>query len=252
MYEEGGVSALPQLPEPPVKKLGGLIEVRSLSRMLDDEKREAEEANALPDIEGLAAYIRRCWQEAKDAKEDKIEPRLLKAIRQRKGEYDPDMLAILREQGSSTIYMLITSNKCRAAASWLREALGDMPWGCSPTPVSDIDEETKAGIIEVTQQQIEQAMMLGILPSKDAVKQYMLAVRDQAFAQMQEVAKERADRMTEKMKDQLTEGGFQEALDSFIDDLVTFPAAILKGPVIRVRPMLKWVPMQDGSSLHTG
>lgn len=248
MFDDGGMRAIPPLPqEPPVKKLGGLIEVRSLARMQEDEMREAEQANSAPEIEGLAAHIRKCWAEAKDAKEDKIEPLLLKAIRQRKGEYDPDMLAMLQQQGSTTIYMLLTSNKCRAAAAWLREALGDLPWGCSPTPVSDIDDETKAGIIEVAQMQIEQAMMLGVVPSKDAVKQFMLAVRDQAFAKMQEVAKERADRMTEKMKDQLKEGGFEEALDAFIDDLVTFPAAILKGPVIRVRPLLKWLPMQNGT-----
>lgn len=245
-YEEVA-TALPILSEPPVKKLGGLIEVRSLSRMLDDEKRAAEEANAAPMIEGLALHIRRCWQEAKDAKEETVEPLLLKSIRQRRGEYDPDMLAILKEQGSTLIYMLLTSNKCRAAAAWLREALGDMPWSCRPTPVSDIDDETKAAIIELAQSQIEQAMTLGVLPSKDAVKQYMLAIRDQAYASIQETAKARAERMTEKMKDQLTEGGFNDALDAFIDDLVTFPAAILKGPVVRVRPLLKWHPMQDGT-----
>lgn len=245
-YEEVA-TALPTLSEPPVKKLGGLIEVRSLSRMLDDEKRAAEEANAAPMIEGLALHIRRCWQEAKDAKEETVEPLLLKSIRQRRGEYDPDMLAILKEQGSTLIYMLLTSNKCRAAAAWLREALGDMPWSCRPTPVSDIDDETKAAIIELAQSQIQQAMMLGVLPSKDAVKQYMLAIRDQAYASIQETAKARAERMTEKMKDQLTEGGFNDALDAFIDDLVTFPAAILKGPVVRVRPLLKWHQMQDGT-----
>ena len=243
-----GMHAIPPLGEPPVRKLGGLIEVRSLSRMLEDEERAmAEEANNAPPIEGLAGYIRKCWQEAKDAKEDTIEPILLKNIRQRRGEYDPDMLALLREQNSTIIYMLLTSNKCRAAAAWLREALGGLPWSCRPTPVADVDDETKAGIIELTELKIQQAMQMGVLPGKDAVKQFMLAVRDEAFAKMQETAKERAERMTEKMKDQLTEGGFEEALDAFIEDLVTFPAAILKGPVVRVRPMLQWHPMQDGT-----
>ena len=35
-------------------------------------------------------------------------------------------------------------------------------------------------------------------------------------------------------------------MDAFIDDLVTFPAAILKGPVVRVRPQLKWKPGPNG------
>lgn len=249
-------TALPPLPaepvqgipiqEPPVKLLGGILEVRPLSRLLEDEKREAEASNAQPMIEGLAQYIRRLWYDAKNAKEDKVEKQMLKNIRQRRGEYDPDMLAMLQQQGSAVVYMLLTSNKCRAASSWLREALAGIPWSARPTPVSDIDDETKEGIIQYAEVQIQQAINSGVLPSNDEVKQFMLAVRDQAFAQIQETAKARAERMTEKMKDQMFEGGFEEALDQFIDDLVTFPAAILKGPVVRVRPLLKWMPIGNG------
>ena len=197
--------------------------MRPLSRLLEDEKREAEASNAQPMIEGLAQYIRRLWYDAKNAKEDKVEKQMLKNIRQRRGEYDPDMLAMLQQQGSAVVYMLLTSNKCRAASSWLREALAGIPWSARPTPVSDIDDETKEGIIQYAEVQIQQAINSGVLPSNDEVKQFMLAVRDQAFAQIQETAKARAERMTEKMKDQMFEGGFEEALDQFIDDLVTFP-----------------------------
>jgi hypothetical protein len=44
------------------------------------------------------------------------------------------------------------------------------------------------------------------------------------------------------MEDQLLEGGFLDAMDQFINDLTTFPIAILKGPVIRMKPMLTWGP----------
>ena len=47
--------------------------------------------------------------------------------------------------------------------------------------------------------------------------------------------------MGDKMEDQLLEGGFLQALDAFLDDITTFPCAILKGPVIRKRNELKWV-----------
>ena len=42
------------------------------------------------------------------------------------------------------------------------------------------------------------------------------------------------------MEDQLVEGGWIKALNEFLDDIVTFPFAVLKGPVKRKRKTLKW------------
>ena len=227
---------------PGVTNVGGIMEMRSLSQLLADEKAKAERENEQPMITGLAGHIRRCWNEARQAKEQDAEKHLLMNLRQRRGEYEADLLANLKEQGSAIIYMMLTSNKCRSAAAWLREALGGLPWSCRPTPVADIDEDTQEIIVQEATNQIEMMMNMGIFPTQLEVREFMLAARDQAFAKVQEIANERAERMTEKMKDQLKEGGFEEAMDQFIDDLVTFPIAILKGPVIRVRPQLKWVP----------
>ena len=231
---------------PGVTSVGGIMEMRSLSQQLEDERAKAEQYASKPIIAGLAGHIRRCWNEAREAKEQKAERQMLKNLRQRRGEYDTDMLKQLQEQGSAVVYMLLTSNKCRSASAWLREALGGMPWSASPTPVSDIDDATKNAIVNLATQEIQKYMAAGVFPSDAEVREFMLAVRDEAFAKVQEVAKQRAERMTEKMKDQLMEGGFEEAMDAFIDDLVTFPAAILKGPVVRVRPQLKWTQTAQG------
>lgn len=228
--------------------VGGIMEVKSAEQVMEEARAAALAENSQPVITGLAGYIRRCWQEARTAKEQSVEPEMIESLRQRNGEYNPSLLTQLKQQGSTTVYMMLTSNKCRGAAAWLREALGGMPWSCKPTPVSDIDDQTKAAITNHAQQAIEQSLMMGIFPSDDDVKQFMLAVRDQAFARIQETANERAERMTLKMKDQLFEGGFEDAMDSFIDDLVTFPAAILKGPVVRIRPQLNWVIAPDSTT----
>lgn len=233
---------------PGVTSVGGIMEMRSLDQVLADERAAAEEQNNRPEITGLAGHIRKCWTEARQAKEQTVEPRMLKNLRQRRGEYDPDTLARLRSQNSTLIYMMVTSNKCRGAQAWLQEALNGIPWRAEPTPVSDIDENTQAAITQMAQQQIEQSMSMGVFPSDAQVREFMLAVRDQAFAQVQEIARTRAERMTEKMKDQLIEGGFEDALNAFIDDLVTFPAAIIKGPVVRTRPQLKWKFSADGKA----
>jgi hypothetical protein len=43
-----------------------------------------------------------------------------------------------------------------------------------------------------------------------------------------------------KMEDQLVEGGFRDGFSQFIDDLCTFPLAVLKGPVPRKHKVLEW------------
>ena len=234
---------------PGVTLVGGIMEMRSLSQMIEDEKAKAERDAARPVVTGIAGHIRKCWAEARDAKQSGAELQMLKNLRQRRGEYEPEMKHQLAQQGSSTIYMMLTSNKCRSASAWLREALGGIPFGCSPTPAPDIDPDTKGYIVRLAEEQIVRAVKGGYFPTDAEVREFMLAVRDQAFAKFQEIAQERAERMTEKMKDQLLEGGFEDALDAFIDDLVTFPAAILKGPVVRVRPQLKWTKDETGKSV---
>lgn len=123
--------------------IGGLMEIKSAAQLIEEERAKAAEENNEPMIQSLAHYIRRCWEEAKSAKETTVEPRMLKSLRQRRGQYDPDLEQQLKSQGSTLIYMMLTSNKCRSAAAWLREALADMPWECEPTPIADIDPRTQ-------------------------------------------------------------------------------------------------------------
>lgn len=228
--------------------VGGILDIKSAAQLIEEERAKAEEENAEPMVQGLAAHIRRCWYEAKTAKENTVEPRMLKSLRQRRGEYDPELLAQLKKQGSAVIYMMLTSNKCRSAAAWLREALTGMPWECEPTPVSDIDPTTQKAVYEEALKQAASSAMMGYLPSVTELMGYMIAMKNIAMAKIQDIAKEKAERMTRKMKDQMIEGGFEQAFDDFIDDLVTFPAACFKGPVVRARPQLKWKTDMQGKN----
>lgn len=233
-----------------IPKLGGLIEVAGTDAIAREEAAlaAAEELRRKPIIQGVASYIRERWEEAKSAKEQTVEQRMLSNLRQRRGEYDPDVEARLKEQRSAMVFMQITSNKCRAGAAWLRDALGEMPWSCEPTPVSDIEPELEA---RITQDKGPEAIMMmlqaGYQPSPSELVQLMTALKDGAKADVQESARRAAERMTRKMQDQLLEGGFEDALDQFIDDLATFPAAIMKGPVVRRRPTLAWTDVGNGS-----
>ncbi|TDN70419.1 hypothetical protein [Paraburkholderia sp. BL10I2N1] len=225
--------------------IGGIMPVKSVSQLLAEDRAAAQAANNEPVVQGFAAHIRKLWWQARQAKEMTSELKMLKSVRQRRGEYDPEKLAILAEQGSTTVYMMLTSNKCRAAASWIRDVLvttaEDKPWSLSPPPVADMPPDLLAEVMQIAQQQIQQMYGQGQNPSDFDVRQMLLALKDMALAQLQELAQQDADRMEKKMQTQLIEGGWVRAFGEFIDDITTFPSAFMKGPVVRRRPKLKWV-----------
>lgn len=229
----------------------GLVSILNASQT--EELAKAEQAartaahdtqQANPVIQGLAAHVQKRWELAKQAK-IAPEQRLLKCLRQRNGEYDPDKLALIREMGGSEIFMMLTSTKCRGAASWLRDTLlgtgSDKPWTLDATPVPDLPPEVVQKLQSVLEQTVAAYMQAtGKVPDVSEVRAHGEQVRDQLMAQMKEEAEKRVDRMEQKMEDQLIEGRFLEGLTEFIDDIVTFPTAIMKGPVPRKRKSLEW------------
>jgi hypothetical protein len=229
---------------------GGIVSIKSIKQLQDEARAEAQRANSEPVVQALAGYIRKQWMTAMMAKQMTSEVRMLKSVRARRGEYDPDKLAQLREQGSSTIYMMLTSNKCRAASSWLRDTLitaaEEKPWTIAPTPSPELPPNQVQGIMAQAQQEVQQLWMAGTPPTDQQVRERLLEMKDIAMSHIKDMAKRSAERMEVKMNDQLTEGNWSPAFSDFLDDITTFPAAFLKGPVVRKRPKLKWVPGQNG------
>ena len=198
-------------------------------------------------IQGLAAHVRKRWDSARLAKR-KLEERMLECLRQRNGEYDPAKLAQIRQDGGSDIYINLTSVKCRAATSWLRDTLlgtgADKPWSLDATPDPTLPPEIMEGLqSKLAQQLTDLAMQQGAMPDDETLRQVASQMRDAAMRQLREEAETRVERMERKMEDQLQEGGWHAALNEFLDDVVTFPYAVLKGPIKRKRKTLRW---QDG------
>jgi hypothetical protein len=225
--------------------VGGIMQMKSLSQLQSEERAAAQAANNDSVVQGFAGHIKKLWWDARQAKEMTAEIKMLQSVRQRRGEYDPDMLAQLAEQNSTTIYMMLTSNKCRAAASWIRDVLlnstDDKPWTLEAPPVADMPPQLIEEIMQIAQQQLAAAMQQGQNPSDFEVRQMLMALKDIGLAQIQDMAQQDADRMERKMQTQLLGGGWLRALAEFIDDITTFPSAFMKGPVVRKRPKLKWV-----------
>jgi hypothetical protein len=209
-----------------------------------EAKKRSDEMQQQTVIQGLAAHVRSRWDNARSAKRD-LEERMLENLRQRNGEYDPDKQAEIRAQGGSDIYINLTSVKCRAATSWLRDTLlgsgADKPWSIEGTPNPDMPPE----LLQDLQANLAQQIMThfeqgGVQPSQEELRKIAQSMKDQAFEEMKQESRDRVSRMERKMEDQLAEGGWYKAFNEFLDDIVTFPYAVLKGPVKRRRKTLAW------------
>ena len=229
--------------------MAGLTFLRVVSNS-DLAKQEQEATNRAlqerqnqPVILGLAGYLRQCWDVARLAKRP-IEYKMLAAMRQRNGEYEADKLQQIRAQGGSEIYMMITEVKCRAAESWLRDILldnGSPPWDLAATPIPDLNPaQTKEVQSMFAERVLKMVEEYGKAPNVEEMREIKEMVsQDYRFSIMRE-AQNRADRMKIKIQDQFAQGGWETSFNDFITDLVTYPAAFVKGPIVRRQRALGW------------
>lgn len=225
----------------------GLMQYKSAGDMRADDENEAqriadEDARKRDALESsLGSHIRRCWEEAKMAKQE-TEYRLLDCLRRRKGEYDPSKMAAIKAEGGSAIYMMLTTTKCRAASAWVRDILmpaSERPWGLDPTPLADLPPEF---VQPVFQQFMQQAMMQAQQSGQQPDPQQLMDAAESHIRQaVQEKAREAAKRHEELIDDQFAEGEWDEAFEGFIDDFVTFPAAFIRGHNLRRVSSLGWM-----------
>lgn len=247
--DNSGMSAPP---EAQVFQLG-LVRAGNLTytQQVEDARKVAVDKQAQPMLQGMAGHVRKAWSLARDSKQQHIEQRMLENLRARRGEYDPDKLMAIRAAGGSEVYAGLTSVKCRAAASWMRDVLSagntGRAWSIEPTPIPDLPPELNLQIVKQVAAQVQAAIMQGVELEQDAVVQMMADMRAKVLNEAKQAAREKAENMANKMEDQLDEGGFRQALDAFLDDITTFPAAILKGPILRRKPRIAWLPAGQGS-----
>lgn len=242
-------SSMPMPAAPPATSVGGIMQMKSLALVQQEERAAAAQAQNTPIILNLAAHVRTCWSTARMAKEMQVEPRMFKAIRQRRGEYDPDVFAMIRKQGGSEIYMMLTSAKCRGAGAWLRDVMlangTEKPWTLKPTPVPSLPSDMVAQLRQQATMELSTYMAVsGEMMNDTDLRKFLMDLREEYMNALYDQARFSVEQMEKKMEDQLVEGGFPRAMDQFIDDLTTFPAAILKGPVIRRKPKMQW---KDGT-----
>lgn len=194
----------------------------------------------------LAGYITQQWELNRNGR-DVLNARLVRCLAAVKGEYNTDQLNVLGKGfGSSTIFYKLTGTKTNAAGAWIREIMmppGDRAWGLEPTtlpelPPADEQQVRQAVFDAVMQVQQETGQELSL---EDAPKILERAL-DAALHEVREFAKKRSGRMSDKLNDMMQEGRWNQAFSEFIDHYVTYPTAILKGPIMARHKSLKWGP----------
>jgi hypothetical protein len=234
---------------------GALVAVQSAESLLAQERRQAEEANNAGPMTRLASFVRDRWSVMKRAREQDVDTRLLQCLRQRRGEYDPQTLAAIRRQGGSEVYMRLSANKSRAASAWIRDTLsatdGPLPYSLEPTPVPELPPERLQMEHDKFFAELQQAEAAGIDPQPWDLQMFVEARTRMIENTQRDTAKEQAEAMKRRMDDQMVEGGIVPEFGKFIDDITTFPYALMKGPVVEKRQILKWVAGENGATLET-
>lgn len=236
----------------------GLIRVvnnQQLDAMREAEisAEKAEEDQQKSPLAGLAQHVNNAWQAALRARQgSKIEERLLKALRQRQGQYDPSELTEIRKYGGSEVYMMLTNIKCRAASSWIRDVIippGEKPWSIEPTPEPELPQEELDAIIEQVKMEVAQEMMMNgpQMVTVEGITERLLELRADLAREVKEQAEAATAEFQQRIEDDLVEGKFYSALSQFITDLVTFPTAFLKGPLVRRKKKLTWTTDRQGN-----
>ncbi len=234
--------------------MAGLVVIKSNAQLTAEdtaaqEARDAALRQQIPVLTGLASHVRKCWEAARDAKQP-IERIMLKALRQRRGEYEADKLAQIRETGGSEIFMMVTETKCRGAESWLRDILldeGMVPFDLKPTHVPEMPPDYEERLTASMGAKVVQIIQSGMPLDPMVMEQMQEQIADDMKQALLAEATDRAERMKKRIQDQFAEGGMVENFSAFISDLATYPAAIIKGPVVRRKRQLEWVQDETGA-----
>lgn len=168
--------------------------------------------------------------------------RLENCLRQRNGVYPPDQMAAITMFGGSSVFARLTANKCRGAAAMLREIYiaNERPWEVDPTPIPSLPADPIKAVLNFLAAEGLASIESGQELDMFAFNRKADMLMTEAIRVMREEAKAQARLATRYIDDLLVEGGFYEALAAFIEDFVTYPLAVLRGPVAVMKTRLTW------------
>lgn len=213
-------------------------------RLKFEAARAAREAEEEQPLQNIASHIRTKWEEMKRHRDSASgwSDRLIEALRAFNGEYSPEKLAEIRRFGGSEVYARIVAMKCRGASSLLRDIFlaPDRSWGIEAPADPDIPEDIALKIQQLVQSEVQALAMAGMPVTPTMIRDRTNQLMDAARNAEKKAARKRAKLAQERIDEMLQSGGFYKALAEFLVDLPLFPFAVIKGPVVKVMPTVRW------------
>lgn len=192
----------------------------------------------------LAGYVRTQWEQMRRHRNSAAgwSERLLSAMRAFNGQYDAAKLAEIKKFGGSEVYARIIAMKCRGASSLLRDVYltPDRSWAVEPPSDPDVPPEIIAKILQLIQSEVQSMMSQGQQVPPSAIRDRTAQLMGSARMAEKKQARARADLAQDKIDEILETGGFYKALAEFLVDIPLFPFAVMKGPVVKIVPTVKW------------
>lgn len=228
----------------------------------------------------LAGHIRMTWDRNKMAREKVTQRLLKCLRARRGVYSQNELQQISDRGGLNVIWVELTEEKCKAAGAWVREVVmpvGDYPASIEPSPVPDLPEPMKIAIAQKAMKKAQELMIhmgrqmaaaqqaqqqpadpnappgaaqapAAVPPQQPMDREEFRAMaveigermREQMEQQAKDEAEKRAKKMETKIHDRMAEGGWDEAIDKFIEEFVTYPTAVLMGPVYERANQLEW------------
>lgn len=192
---------------------------------------------------GITAHIRKVWENNRIYRKD-INLRLLKCLRARKGEYSADELSAIRAVGGADpVYLKLTGTKSRAAASWIRDLVLPIKgknFGLNSTTIPELPEEIEMAVAQSIASQMQQMTMQNVQLSPEEQLKFGQMVREKVLTSIKALSDKAVLNVENKIQDLMDEGGWRKAIEEFVEDFVTFPYAVLKGPYYQNKRVLDW------------
>jgi hypothetical protein len=191
----------------------------------------------------LAGFVRRQFEDARSNKSAAgIDCQISDSLRLRRGEYTQDELSLLGGESTSVWFPLV-ERQCKTAIAFLRNVMNlgeNRLFELSATPVPDLPEAMKDFAADYLMQNLQEALAAGMDVDAQAVEDAAARMRETLIKDLERRAEDAARIHTDLIDDQLKTAGWETVFDGFIEDFVTYPAAVIAGPEAQVKYVAKW------------
>jgi hypothetical protein len=200
------------------------------------------------ELDSLGNILQTKYFEYKDAR-DEIEDGWIEDLRAFMGQYDPNVLAKIRERGDrSQVYVGLTRTKVLAAFSRITDLLfqpGQKFFSIESTPIA------KQPLVEkdLTEKAALEIMQAAQVVDPNLVDDLIQARLMELKTELEEETERRVENMEEAILDQSLESNLEGKMKDAIMEQVIFGTGAMKAGTLRIEKDHKWIKGDEGFSL---